>query len=330
MLYNMHINECSDYNDIDYKEDTIKDKLFCIDETDSFKNSARIQFNKAAKRTFPDISSTYDDNYGLKIYLEEIAKVPLLSREKEREYAEKIARGDTEAKSDLARANLRLVVSTARKFLNCGLSFLDLIQEGNIGLMRAVEKFDLRYECKFSTYAIWWIKQAITRALANTTRTVRIPLHTLEALNLLKKRQERFIKDNQRTPNDIDMAEAMGISIKRVHELLNLINNTISIEEPVFESSDFSIIDYIEDKHTVSPLDEAINHNLRERIQYVFLSLTKAEKEVIELRYGIGNSGEKTLSEVGEYLMLSRERIRQIQQQAIIKLRKHEKLKFLT
>ncbi|MGA1869401.1 MAG: RNA polymerase sigma factor RpoD/SigA [bacterium] len=270
-----------------------------------------------------------EDDYDLKIYLREIAQVPLLSKEKEKECAKRVAKGDHEAKCEMARANLRLVVNIAKKYMNCGLSFLDLIQEGNLGLMKAVEKFDLNYGCKFSTYAIWWIRQGITRALADKTRTIRIPLHTLEAINLLNKKHQQLIQEYQREPEIEELAQCMKMSKNKVRDLFDVLKNTISIEEPIAESTNLSIINCLEDRQAVSPLEKAINDNLTERIQKIFCSLSELEQNVVEMRYGFGDSGEKTLEEVGEYFNLSRERIRQIQHRAIAKLREPEQMKLL-
>ncbi|MGA1868628.1 MAG: sigma-70 family RNA polymerase sigma factor [bacterium] len=269
-----------------------------------------------------------ETDYDIKIYLREIAKVPLLSREKEMEYARRISEGDNEAKIKLTKANLRLVVNIAKRYINCGLPFLDLVQEGNLGLMKAVEKFDVKRECKFSTYAIWWIRQGITRALADKARTIRIPVHTMDAIKLLIKHHQRLLQENKREPNLQELAKSMGVSVKKIQELLNVIKNPISMEQPMAEFGNYSIVDYIEDKQCVSALDKIINDNLRDQIQKVLHTLTEREKSVIEMRFGLsGSLEEKTLEEVGDYFKLSRERIRQIQHKAMARLKDPGRLK---
>ncbi|MGA1824349.1 MAG: sigma-70 family RNA polymerase sigma factor, partial [bacterium] len=207
-----------------------------------------------SKEKYLENDRNIDITNSVKIYLREIANVPLLSREQEREYAERIAKGDEKAKSQMAKANLRLVVNVAKKYANRGLPLLDLIQEGNIGLIKAIEKFDIRYDCKFSTYAIWWIRQKISRALAQKSRTIRVPVHTIETINSLIKIRDKLRQENIKEPNTRDLAKCVGMSEEKVEELLTLIKNPISAEQPIpdCENNNYSIIDYLEDKQTMS------------------------------------------------------------------------------
>ncbi|MGA1868883.1 MAG: RNA polymerase sigma factor RpoD/SigA [bacterium] len=268
-----------------------------------------------------------ETNNEIKIYLREIAKVPLLSRKEEKEYALRIAQGDTYAKSEMTKANLRLVVNIAKKYINCGLPFLDLIQEGNLGLMKAVEKFDVKRKCKFSTYAIWWIRQGITRAIAEKSQTIRVPVHTMDAVKSLLKHTQKFLQNNHREPDNKELAKSMKISIEKVEELKNIIKSPISIEEPINELGNYNIVDYIEDKQYVSALDRLINDNLSEQIRKVLHTLPERERNVIKLRFGIGVPTTKTLNEVGDQFHLSRERVRQLQQRALARLKEPERLK---
>ncbi|MGA1826174.1 MAG: RNA polymerase sigma factor RpoD/SigA [bacterium] len=270
------------------------------------------------------VSETDND---IKIYLREIAKASLLSRKEEKEYALRIAKGDQHAKSEMIKANLRLVVNVAKKYINCGLPFLDLIQEGNLGLMKAVDKFDANRKCKFSTYAIWWIRQGITRAIAEKSQTIRVPVHTMDAVKSLLKQRQKFLQSNHREPDSNELAEYMHIPVKKVQELKNIIKNPISIEEPISEFGNYNIIDYIEDKQYVSALHKIIDENLKNQIHKVLNTLSERERNVIEMRFGIGFSGEKTLNEVGNKFHLSRERVRQLQQRAISKLKEPERQK---
>ena len=301
-------------------EDIQISNLISEDPNLEISENPNLETKKAIKGN--NISET---DYDVKIYLREIAKVPLLSRKKEREYAQKIAMGDKKAKSDMTTANLRLVVNIAKRYINCGLPFLDLVQEGNLGLMKAVDKFDVSRECKFSTYAIWWIRQGITRALADKARTIRIPVHTMDAIKLLIKTHQRLLQENKREPDINELATAMGVSVKKVQELSNVIKNPISVEQPISEFGNYSIIDYMEDKQNMSALDKIINENLSQEIQKVLDTLSEREKSVVEMRFGIGSHGNKTLEEVGDRFNLSRERIRQIQHKAMSRLKEPER-----
>ncbi|MBN2374010.1 sigma-70 family RNA polymerase sigma factor [bacterium] len=260
-------------------------------------------------------------DHQIKYYLKEIGRVSLLSREEEKNLARRIAEGDEKARSDLIEANLRLVVSIAKKYINNGLPFMDLVQEGNIGLIKAVEKFDFKRGCKFSTYAIWWIRQAITRALADKARIIRIPVHTLDAIKAMLKVYQRLQQDMKKDPNLRDIAVKMGLNDQKIHELWGVIKTPISVETPVDMDGNFNISDYIEDKKTLSPMERVIKQNLSEMIQFVLDTLSEREKKIIEMRYGIGSNKEKTLEEIGEYFHLTRERIRQIEEKALQRLK---------
>ncbi|MCL6582118.1 MAG: sigma-70 family RNA polymerase sigma factor [bacterium] len=262
----------------------------------------------------------------VRVYLKEIGKVPLLDKNEEIELAKRIAQGDQEAKELLIKANLRLVVSIAKKYINSGLPFLDLVQEGNIGLMKAVEKFDYRKGCKFSTYAIWWIRQSITRALADKGRTIRIPVHTLDAIKNMMKSHQRLTQEMKKEPTIAEIAADMGVSVQKIHELIGIIKNPISVETPIDELGNYNIVDYIEDKNSASPIDTVFDVNLIEQIQKVLKTLTKREKTIIEMRYGIGTHKEQTLEEIGKYFHLTRERIRQIEEKALQRLKQPNRI----
>ncbi|MGA1825664.1 MAG: RNA polymerase sigma factor RpoD/SigA [bacterium] len=259
------------------------------------------------------------DNYYVKQYLREIAKVRLLSRREEKEFAQRIADGDNQARAEMTKANLRLVVNIAKKYMNHGLPFLDLIQEGNLGLMKAVDKFDATRGCKFSTYAVWWIRQGITRALGDKTQTIRIPICAMDTYKSLLKHQYKFIQDKKREPEIPELAESMGISEKKVRELLD-IKNPISFDTYI-DYNTYKIIDFIEDKQYVSAFDRMTNENLKEQLEIALNKLTDIEKNVIKMRFGLESDNSKTLDEIGDEFQLSRERIRQIQQAALKKLK---------
>ncbi len=262
----------------------------------------------------------------VRVYLKEIGKVPLLGKDEEIELAKRIAVGDEKAKELLIKANLRLVVSIAKKYINSGLPFLDLVQEGNIGLMKAVEKFDHTKGCKFSTYAIWWIRQSITRALADKGRTIRIPVHTLDAIKNMMKSHQRLTQEMKKEPTVSEIALDMGVPPQKIHELVGIIKNPISVETPIDELGNYNIVDYIEDKNSISPMDMVFDFNLIEQIQKVLKTLTKREKTIIEMRYGIGSHKEQTLEEIGKYFHLTRERIRQIEEKALQRLKQPNRI----
>lgn len=265
------------------------------------------------------VISSVDDP--VRMYLKEIGKIPLLSADEEVELAKRIEEGDEEAKQALASANLRLVVSLAKKFVNRGMQFMDLIQEGNLGLMRAVEKFDYRRKFKFSTYATWWIRQAITRAIADQARTIRIPVHMVETINKLVRVNRQLLQDYGREPRPEEIAKAMDITEERVREIMKIAQEPVSLETPIGEEEDSHLGDFIADESERSPQESAESDILKEEIENVLDTLTGREKMVIKLRFGLVDGQPRTLEDVGKTFNVTRERIRQIEGKALRKLR---------
>ena len=257
----------------------------------------------------------------VRMYLKEIGKVPLLSMEEEVELAKRMGEGDEEAKKKLAESNLRLVVSIAKRYVGRGMQFLDLIQEGNLGLIKAVEKFDYTKGYKFSTYATWWIRQAITRAIADQARTIRIPVHMVETINRLLRTQRQLIQDLGREPSIEELAEAMDLSIQRVREIQKISQEPVSLETPIGEEDDSHLGDFIQDDNMPMPMDAASFTLLREQLIEVMGSLTEREQKVLRLRFGLDDGRARTLEEVGKEFNVTRERIRQIEAKALRKLR---------
>ena len=266
----------------------------------------------------------------VKMYLKEIGKVPLLDAEKEMELSKRMAEGDERAKQELVEANLRLVVNIAKKYMGKGLSFLDLIQEGNLGLMKAVSKFDYTKGYKFSTYATWWIRQAITRAIADQARTIRIPVHMVETIHKVTKVSRRMLQEQGREVTDEEIAKEMGMSPEKIREIMKIAQEPISLETPIGEEEDSHIGDFIEDRETPSPADAASFTLLREQISEVLHTLTPKEETILRLRFGLDDGRVRTLEEVGQHFDITRERIRQIEFKALRKLRhpsRYKKLK---
>ena len=257
----------------------------------------------------------------VKLYLKEIGRVPLLSTEEERELAEKILEGDEKAKKRLTEANLRLVVSIAKRYVGRGMHFLDLIQEGNVGLIKAVEKFDHTKGFKFSTYASWWIRQAITRAIADQARTIRIPVHMVETINRLKKVQSQLLHENGSEPSEDQIALAMDMPVERVREIMRVAQETVSMETPIGPEEDSRLMDFIRDEDALAPDDAALKTITNEDIDSVLKTLTPREEAVIRLRFGLEDGRCHTLEQVGEQFQVTRERIRQIEAKALRKLR---------
>lgn len=257
----------------------------------------------------------------VKLYLKEIGRVPLLSAEEEIELAIKINEGDEKAKKRLTEANLRLVVSIAKRYVGRGMHFLDLIQEGNVGLIKAVEKFDYTKGFKFSTYATWWIRQAITRAIADQARTIRIPVHMVETINRLKKAHSRLLHENGYDPSEEQIAEYMGLSVERVREIMRVAQEPVSMETPIGPEEDSRLVDFIRDEDAPAPDDAALKSITNEDIDAVLHTLAPREEEVVRLRFGLRDGRCHTLEEVGSQFNVTRERIRQIEAKALRKLR---------
>ncbi|MDQ7819644.1 MAG: RNA polymerase sigma factor RpoD [Armatimonadota bacterium] len=257
----------------------------------------------------------------VRMYLKEIGKVPLLTPEQEVDLAQRMEKGDEEAKRRLIEANLRLVVSIAKKYVGRGMLFLDLIQEGNLGLIRAVEKFDWRKGYKFSTYATWWIRQAITRALADQARTIRIPVHMVETINKLIRVSRTLLQELGREPTAEEIAEAMKLPVERVREILKIAQEPISLETPIGEEEDSHLGDFIEDQDALAPAEAASFTMLKEQLEDVLGTLTPRERKVLKLRFGLDDGRPRTLEEVGREFGVTRERIRQIEAKALRKLR---------
>ena len=257
----------------------------------------------------------------VRMYLKEIGKVPLLTAEEEIELAKKMEQGDQEAKKRLAEANLRLVVSIAKRYVGRGMLFLDLIQEGNLGLIKAVEKFDYRKGYKFSTYATWWIRQAITRAIADQARTIRIPVHMVETINKLIRVSRQLLQELGREPTPEEIAEEMDMPVERVREILKISQEPVSLETPIGEEEDSHLGDFIQDDNVPVPADAATFTLLKEQLDEVLSTLTEREQKVLILRFGLEDGRARTLEEVGKEFNVTRERIRQIEAKALRKLR---------
>ena len=257
----------------------------------------------------------------VRMYLKEIGKVPLLTADEEVELAKRMEEGDEEAKRKLAEANLRLVVSIAKRYVGRGMLFLDLIQEGNLGLIKAVEKFDYRKGYKFSTYATWWIRQAITRAIADQARTIRIPVHMVETINKLIRVSRQLLQEYGREPQPEEIAREMGISEEKVREIIKIAQEPVSLETPIGEEEDSHLGDFIPDDEAPAPAEAAAFTLLREQLMSVLSTLTPREEKVLRLRFGLDDGRARTLEEVGKEFKVTRERIRQIEAKALRKIR---------
>ena len=265
----------------------------------------------------------------VRMYLKEIGHVPLLTAEEEVALAQRMEAGDEEARHRLEEANLRLVVSIAKRYVGRGMLFLDLIQEGNLGLLKAVEKFDYSKGYKFSTYATWWIRQAITRAIADQARTIRIPVHMVETINKLVRISRQLLQELGRDPRPEEIAKEMGISVARVHEIMKIAQEPVSLETPIGEEEDSHLGDFIEDEAAPAPAEAASFMLLREQLEEVLETLTDREKNVLRLRFGLEDGRSRTLEEVGQSFGVTRERIRQIEAKALRKLRHPSRSKVL-
>ena len=298
---------------------------------DSNRAQAEVDEDKSEEEVDIDLSIpegiSIDDP--VRMYLKEIGRVPLLSADEEIALAKRMEAGDEEAQKELAEANLRLVVSIAKRYVGRGMLFLDLIQEGNLGLIKAVEKFDYNKGYKFSTYATWWIRQAITRAIADQARTIRIPVHMVETINKLVRISRQLLQELGRDPHPEEVAREMGISVARVHEIMKIAQEPVSLETPIGEEEDSHLGDFIEDEAAPAPAEAASFMLLREQLEEVLETLTDREKNVLRLRFGLEDGRSRTLEEVGQSFGVTRERIRQIEAKALRKLRHPSRSKVL-
>ncbi len=315
--------ELDDFDDIDNIDDIDEDADDSDDfDPDSDENGDGISFKKKSDIDISDASAkNIPTDDPVKMYFKEIGKIPLLTADEERELAIRIEQGDDEARKKLCEANLRLVVSIARRYLNRGLSFLDLIQEGNLGLMKAVEKFDYTKGYKFSTYATWWIRQAITRSIADQARTIRIPVHMVETINKLIRIQRQLLQEYGREPTNEEVAKEMGITVEKVREIKKVSQDPVSLETPIGEEEDSHLGDFIADDDIPSPVDAAAYAMLQKQLREVLDTLSDREKKVLILRFGLDDGRPRTLEEVGKEFNVTRERIRQIEAKALRKLR---------
>lgn len=305
-----------------------------VSEDGSDETASGEEINDQVKVEDLTLSKDVKINDPVRMYLKEIGRINLLTSDEEFEYAKRAEEGDEEAKRLLAESNLRLVVSIAKRYVGRGMLFLDLIQEGNIGLMKAVDKFDPTKGYKFSTYATWWIRQAITRAIADQARTIRVPVHMVETINKLARVQRQLTQELNREPTDEEIAKRLGITIEKVREVYKISQDPVSLETPIGEEDDSHLGDFIKDERTMGPEEYATIEMLKEELQGVLGTLTEREEKVLRLRFGLDDGQCRTLEEVGQIFGVTRERIRQIEAKALRKLRhpsRSRKLKdFLT
>ena len=318
----------------DINADDIEDDVGEIDslnDMDVFQKPDRIgnvqvtaEIEKGYEKTAEESENSFTERGNaedpVRMYLKEIGRIPLLSSEEEIELAKRMEEGDEEAKKKLSEANLRLTVSIAKRYSGRGMQFLDLIQEGNLGLIKAVEKFDYRKGYKFSTYATWWIRQSITRAIADQARTIRIPVHMVETMNRVNRTSRRLLQEYGREPTPEEIAEAMNLPVERVLEISKISQEPVSLETPIGEEEDSHLGDFIQDEHIPVPADEAAHTLLREQLEKVMDTLSEREQKVLALRFGLEDGKPHTLEEVGREFQVTRERLRQIEAKALRKL----------
>ena len=330
----LHIHQL----EVDFNEE-VDDSFDFIEEEESAElvKEEEVEAEAEEDTPVPDLDNTISIDDPVKMYLKEIGALPLLTSEEEIVLAKTVEAGmradalpeekeaAREAKKELADRNLRLVVSIAKKYLGRGLQFLDLIQEGNLGLLKAVDKFDYTKGYKFSTYATWWIRQAITRAIADQARTIRVPVHMVETINKLNRISRQLLQENGREATNEELAKAMGVSLAKVREVKKIAQDPISLETPIGEKEDSHLGDFIEDHEAIAPDDAAGSILLREQIEELLTGLTERERQVLELRFGLKDGKTRTLEEVGKYFDVTRERIRQIEGKALSKLKKTAK-----
>ena len=330
----LHIHQL----EVDFNEE-VDDSFDFIEEEESAElvKEEEVEAEAEEDTPVPDLDNAISIDDPVKMYLKEIGALPLLTSEEEIVLAKTVEAGmradalpeekeaAREAKKELADRNLRLVVSIAKKYLGRGLQFLDLIQEGNLGLLKAVDKFDYTKGYKFSTYATWWIRQAITRAIADQARTIRVPVHMVETINKLNRISRQLLQENGREATNEELAKAMGVSLAKVREVKKIAQDPISLETPIGEKEDSHLGDFIEDHEAIAPDDAAGSILLREQIEELLTGLTERERLVLELRFGLKDGKTRTLEEVGKYFDVTRERIRQIEGKALSKLKKTAK-----
>lgn len=330
----LHIHQL----EVDFNEE-VDDSFDFIEEEESAELVKEEEAEAEAEddTPVPDLDNAISIDDPVKMYLKEIGALPLLTSEEEIVLAKTVEAGmradalpeekeaAREAKKELADRNLRLVVSIAKKYLGRGLQFLDLIQEGNLGLLKAVDKFDYTKGYKFSTYATWWIRQAITRAIADQARTIRVPVHMVETINKLNRISRQLLQENGREATNEELAKAMGVSLAKIREVKKIAQDPISLETPIGEKEDSHLGDFIEDHEAIAPDDAAGSILLREQIEELLTGLTERERQVLELRFGLKDGKTRTLEEVGKYFDVTRERIRQIEGKALSKLKKTAK-----
>lgn len=318
-----------DSNSLDELYNTLTENQIEIRGEDDEGGTINLEEENLEIIDIPNESKDMSVNDNVRMYLKEIGKISLLTLEEEQNLSKRVAEGDEEAKRLLAESNLRLVVSIAKRYVGRGLLFLDLIQEGNIGLMKAVEKFDYDKGYKFSTYATWWIRQAITRALADQARTIRVPVHMVETINKMARIERQMTLELNREPSDEELAKKMGLSVDKIVEIRKISQDPVSLETPIGEEDDSHLGDFLADERTMSPEEYATYEILKDELRDVLKTLTKREEEVLELRFGLLDGSCHTLEEVGKKFGVTRERIRQIEAKALRKLRHPSRAKRL-